>query len=64
VTIPELQDATATLYLNDINGKKVQTISLVNGQAELNAESLTAGIYFVQIMQNNGLIGTAKLIVK
>jgi Secretion system C-terminal sorting domain len=54
----------ASLDLYNLCGKKIKTISNINGnQAILNRENLSAGIYFIRIVQNTWEMPVMKLIV-
>lgn len=59
----------ASIIITDLTGKQVLSIDKTNSSQGnhnnlINVESLNAGIYFVQLHQNNQLLGIQKLIKK
>jgi len=61
-TILPLQNATLALY--NIAGQKVKQLNNVSGSmVTINRDNLTAGIYFLQVQQENEIIAAAKLVI-
>ena len=60
------QSGTAQLLILDVNGNQLdeKSIYITSGlnQIPLNLKNLNSGVYFIQLNQNNQLIGTSRLI--
>lgn len=52
------------IKIYDIVGKEVASMDLVNGNNQLNIESLKSGVYFYSIMKNGELVETKKIVVR
>lgn len=55
---------SALIKLMDINGKKISTHSLTNSKSIINTENLSEGIYIMQIIVNEELKETQKIVIK
>ncbi|MEI7801834.1 MAG: T9SS type A sorting domain-containing protein [Bacteroidota bacterium] len=54
----------ASLEFVNVLGEKVKTINHVSGnEIQIQRENLSAGIYFVQLIQNNQIVGNAKFVI-
>jgi len=52
------------MSLIDIQGRIIKKIRSVNNNSEINVSDFSNGVYFVKIQNQNGEIGTKKLIIK
>lgn len=66
LSIYSAENQIGTIKILDLNGKVVQlqstTLQMGNNVLEMNVHAWTKGIYFVQIMTENGQQSTLKLI--
>jgi hypothetical protein len=57
-----IQLENATIILQDITGRTIQTVSVENiATVHLNTSSLSSGIYFVRVLENGKTILTQKV---
>ena len=63
VTISNIE-AGSTVTLVDVSGKSVSQQFSNSTSVKLQTSALTSGVYFVRVMNNNGISGTQKLVIE
>lgn len=63
VTISNIE-AGSTVTLVDVTGKTVSQQLSNSTSVKLQTSALTSGVYFVRVMNNNGISGTQKLVIE
>jgi hypothetical protein len=63
VTISNIE-AGSTITLMDVSGKSVSQQLSNSTSVKLQTSELTSGVYFVRVMNNNGISGTQKLLIE